>query len=325
MRYLYLTLLIGILTVSCKTHFRISVKEPAVVNIPENAKSFGVVNSVNKNNSPEEIAGKILSGMGMNGNEMAAERAVDGIFRALDKSNDLHGISFETDSLRFVNGEANWAYIDSVAELKGLQGFIEIVELKTISPIGGTVLANVEGKSSSRLDGTAYINYYIAKDHQLFERYNVRYKYNIPLSPGSSIFDILNDIQKKRQYYRALGFELGYKAGKLIYPNWVWANRTFYNKGSKVLKQAKPMIKKGNWDIAEKQLLYDEDHHSNRVRGRVFYNLALVKEGQGEIDEAIKWAERSALECGNKLANEYLVTLRNRKWKLEQIKQQQEE
>lgn len=311
-----------LLTVSCKTSFRISVKEPAVIKLSDEAKNFGVVNNVTRANSPEEVAGNILSGQTINGNVIAAERAMDGIFRALDNSADLHGITFKSDSLHLANGQVNWSYIDSAAALNKLNGFIEIAELRTVSPIGGTVLANMEGKSSTTLSGTAYVNYYIAKEHVSHERMAVHYKYNIPLSEGSSVIDIFNDVKRKQEYYRALGFELGYKAGKLIYPNWVWASRKFYNKGSRVLKQAKPMIYKGNWDIAEKQLLYDEDHGSNKVRGRVYYNLALVNEGQGEIDEAIKWAERSVLECGNKMANDYLVTLRERKWQMEVLNQE---
>jgi hypothetical protein len=78
------------------------------------------------------------------------------------------------------------------------------------------------------------------------------------------------------------------------------------------------MIYKGNWDIAEKQLLQDVEHPKEKVRGRTLYNLALIKEGQGEVDVAIEYAERAAL-AGDKLANEYLVKLRGRKRDLERM------
>lgn len=83
------------------------------------------------------------------------------------------------------------------------------------------------------------------------------------------------------------------------------------------------MIKQGNWDIAEKQLEYGLTSGNRKAQGRTYFNLALVKEGQGELDEAIKYAETAALEFGNKLANEYLVTLRDRKWQMEQVENQQ--
>jgi tetratricopeptide (TPR) repeat protein len=321
-----LTLFIGSLffITSCKTSFRISVKEPAVIAISDSIEQFGVVNNVTKMNSPEEVAGSLLGGNAPNANITAAERAVDGIFRALDRSDKLHGITFETNQFKSSDGQINWAYIDSAAKANGLDGFIEIAELRTVSPVGGSVMANMEGKSRTYIDGTAYVNYYIANEHISHERMVVRYRHNIRLSEGNTVFDILNDVKKKQEQYRALGFELGYKAGKLIYPNWVWANRKYYNKGSKELKRAKPMIHKGNWDIAEKQLEYGLDNHKEKVRGRICYNLALVNEGQGEIDKAIEYAERAALEYGDKMANDYLVILRERKRQLEQIKLDQE-
>ncbi len=314
----------AMLIVSCKTSFRISVKEPAAIAISDSLQNFGVVNNVTKMNSPEEVVGSLLGGNAPNANITAAERAIDGIFRALDRSNKLHGVSFETNQFKRGDGQINWTYIDSAAKANELDGFIEIAELRTVSPVGGSVLANAEGKSRTYIDGTAYVNYYIAGEHVSHERIVVRYRHHIRLSEGTSVIDVLNDVKKKQEQYRALGFELGYKAGKLIYPNWVWANRKYYNKGSKELKRAKPMIHKGNWDIAEKQLEYGLDHHKEKVRGRICYNLALVNEGQGDIDKAIEYAEKAALEYGDKMANDYLVTLRQRKRQLEQIKLDQE-
>lgn len=305
---------------SCKTHFRISVQEPSVVNMPDSISNFGIVNNVKKETSPDQVIGQILGAESINGNVIAGERALDGILRAFDNSNYIKGETLTVgDSIRFEDGSLNWEYIDSMSTAKGIQGIVEIIEIRTTTPVGGTVLANASGQSSSRLDGTMLVNFYVAESHLKYERFRVRHSYNIPLSGSQSLIQILQDEKRKQEYFRALGFELGYKAGKLIYPNWVWVNRTFYNKGTKVLKRAKPMIREGNWAIAERQLLKDINHKSDKKRGRVLYNLALVREGQGDIDQAINYAEQAALDCGNKLANEYLKDLRWRKRQLDII------
>lgn len=297
------------------------MKEPAVVKIPEEVVHLGIVNNVTNENSPDKIIGQMLGTEQINGNVAAAERAVDGVLRALDNSNSLKGQSLNiADSIRTSDGELDWVYIDSLCRSKNMQGLIELIEVRSVSPVGGTVLANASGQRSAKLEGSLIVNYHVAQTHESFERWRVNHTYNVPLSGNLSVIDILGDMQRKREYYRALGFQLGYKAGRLIYPNWVWVNRTFYNKGSKNLKRAKPMIYKGNWDIAEKQLIDDVEHPRDKVRGRTLYNLALIKEGQGEVDVAIEYAERSAL-AGNKLANEYLVKLRKRKRDLEQLNQ----
>ena len=187
--------------------------------------------------------------------------------------------------------------------------------METVTPVGGNILANATGQTEVRLDGSMYVNTYIIKDRLTIEQYRVSHTYHIPTSGTTSIISILNDAQRKSEYFKALGFQLGHKAAALLYPNWVWVNRTYYSKGSKNIKRAKPMIAKGNWDIAEEQLLMELTPKSEKVKRRVLYNLALVKEGQGFITEAIEYAKQAAL-LGDKMANDYLRTLQRRKAQL---------
>lgn len=323
MNRLLLLAFTGSLLISCKTSFRISVKEPAVIDIPSETTKFGVVNTVTRANSPEEVIGTVISGGSINGNVVAAERAVDGIYRGLENSRNLTGKAVQTESMRNEDGSVNWELLDSLGTLNDVDGFIEIAEIRTVTPVGGTVVANAEGNNSTQLRGTAYINYYVLKDHTVHERFAVNRSYRIPTSGSTNILDVLNDMKRKREYYRALGFELGVRAGSLIYPNWVWVNRKYYTKGSRELRQAKPMIRQGNWDIAEKQLEYGLNSHGRKATGRTYFNLALVKEGQGDLETAIKYAETAALEFGNKEANEYLVLLRRRQFQMQRVEEQE--
>lgn len=322
MKSTFYVLALCLIFASCKTSFRISVQEPAVIDLPGDASSFGIINNVNNTNSPEQSIGSVLNSAKINGNVAAAERMTDGVHRSIENSNSLSSVTIKADSVRLYGGAINWEYLDTLAAQNDLDGFIEIAEFRTVSPVGGTIAANVEGKSSTKLHGTAYINYYVNEGHWVRERFVVRKSYRIPTSGSTSILDMLADVQKKREYYRALGFELGLHAGRLIYPNWVWVNRKYYNKGSKELKRAAPMIQQGNWDIAEKQLQYALDNGGKKARARANYNLALVNEGQGELDNAIQYAETAALEYGDKLANEYLSTLRQRKRQMEILRNQ---
>jgi hypothetical protein len=65
--------------------------------------NFGIVNSVTKVNSPEEAIGTVISGGSINENVVAAERAVDGILRALDKAIEYA----ETAALQYGDKMAN--------------------------------------------------------------------------------------------------------------------------------------------------------------------------------------------------------------------------
>lgn len=305
--------------ISCKHSYRISVKEPAVIRLPEETKVIGIINNVTEENSPEKIIASLMGAQQLNGNVTASERAVEGVLRALSDSQDIRGEIIKMDSSYYTNGVIDWTIMDSIAREQGIDGFIELSELRTVSPVGGTVLASATGQTNNRLTGTLYMNVHEVATNKNHQRYSVSRTYNIPISGSTNIIDLLNDVQRKREYYRELGFQLGYRAGKLVYPNWVWVGRTYYTRGTPALKRAKNMLKQGNWDIAERQLLQDEDFSKLSKRGRVLFNLALVKEAQGEIDLAIAYAERAALECGNKDANSYLVQLRVRKRQMEEL------
>lgn len=321
MKNFLLLAIIGVTVVlsSCKNHYRITVKEPAVIKLPEDTKVIGVINNVTRDNSPEEVIATMMGSQQLNGNVAAAERAVDGVLRALGDSRSMRGQIFEIDSTHFnTEGELNWTVLDSIARANGIDGFIELSEIRTVSPVGGMVLASATGQTNHKLRGTLFINVHVVSSGVTHYRFSVNRSYNIPVSGSTNIIDILNDVNRKKEYYRALGFNMGYDAGELVYPNWVWVGRMYYTRGTPAIKRAKDMLRHGNWDIAEKQLLMDEEYEKEGKRGRVLYNLALVKEAQGEIDLAILFAERASLECGNKEANEYLVKLRQRKRQMEE-------
>lgn len=319
MNYKLLLLFVAALSFqSCKTSFRISVKEPAVVQLPENVSNFGVINSIDNTNSPDKLIGDILSGNQINGNVVASEEAVNGILRGIENGQTLTAKVIEREDVVDADNNLDWDKIDSVAKAENIDGIIELLEIKSTSNIGGAIGA-ASNNTRSYLDGTLYTTVHLIDTTLAFERLWVRRRYNIPSTGSTNIMDVLSDMKRKREYYGKLGFNLGYDAGELLYPNWVWVGRKYYTKGSKAIKRAKPMLKNGNWSLAIKQLSYDEDHHKEKIRGRVLFNLALAHEGLGELDKAIELAERSALECGNKLASEYLVQLRNRKYQMSKI------
>ena len=130
--YFILLLLVSVVLSSCKTRFRISVKEPAVVKIPDEVIHLGIVNNVTNENSPDKVIGQMLGSEQINGNVAAAERAMDGVLRALDNSNQLKGQTLDiSDSIRMEDGELNWAFIDSVCRTRNMQGLIELIEVRS--------------------------------------------------------------------------------------------------------------------------------------------------------------------------------------------------
>ena len=263
MNYLRLLsfLAIAVSIVSCKTNYRISVDEPAQVNLPDDVKVVGVINNIeNGNKNSSTVIAQALDPEQIKGNKNAAERAVDGVINSLTNTTDMIGQSFSDDSMYLENGDLDWTYIDSIGKLQGIHAFVELNELRTVSPVGGTVLASASGQSSQTLEGVMFVNVHVVSTGQTFERWSLSRKYRIPVSQSNNPIDLIGSVQKKQEYYRRLGFNLGYEAGELIYTHRVWVNRMYFNKGSRSLKAAKHNMRQGNWDAAEKQLLHDVDN-----------------------------------------------------------------
>ncbi len=295
----------------CKTSFRISVTTPAPILLDDSTTKLLIVNNVTENNSPDALLKQVLQGQQYNGNVIAAEQSVTGIIRSLDDSRYLKGVIASPIQLRD-NKQINWIRVDSICQAQGTHGIIEIETFESQAPVGGTIVANATGQRNSPLRGWAYINIYIANSHQHVDRLDIHEVYNIPISGNTNPLNLLSDALRKREYYGHLGNSIGYRIGSLFYSKWVWVNREFYNKGSRTLKMAKPLIRNGNWDLAERQLEPGIDSPKNKVAGRSKYNMALVYEGQGRLKEAIAMAERAALENGTKLAYNYINVLKRR-------------
>lgn len=322
MRHVLLLAVCGLLIVlsSCKNSYRITVKEPALIPLPSETRVIGVINNVTDLNSPQKPITAILNSAELNGNVAAAERATDGVLRALTNSQDMRGEIFELDTSHVdSNGDLKWAVLDSIAEERGIDGFVELSEIRTISPVGGAIVATATGQTRHRITGTLFMNVHVVATGENFERFSATRSYNIPMSGSTNIIAVLNDLQRRREFYRALGFDLGVAVGSMIYPNWVWVGRKYFTRGTPAVKNARHMLRQGNWDLAERTLLQDEEYHKQKKRVRVLYNLALANEGQGELDNAILYAERASMEGGGRFANEYLQTLRERKRQQELI------
>src|SRR5690606_11697785 len=134
---------------------------------PSEVRSIGVLNHVTQENSPEKVIEVLMRSQSVNGNVVASERAVEGVLRGLGRSSNLIGKTIAEADIRDANENINWNYIDSICNSQNIEGILELVEVQTISPVGGTLLANATGQTSTRLEGYLYANVYIAKSHQV--------------------------------------------------------------------------------------------------------------------------------------------------------------
>lgn len=98
-----------------------------------------------------------------------------------------------------------------------------------------------------------------------------------------------------------------------LIPYWITLTRDYYVKGSGNFKMAKRRAQTGNWDGAGELWLRETTSSRRKIAGRACYNMAILNEINGDLDEAIRWAQKAYVDYNNKLALRYVNMLKYRK------------
>lgn len=106
--------------------------------------------------------------------------------------------------------------------------------------------------------------------------------------------------------------QLGRNYSTRILPYWQQVTRYYYVKGSPSFRVGMRKARTGNWKEAGELWKGETQNHKPKVAGRACYNMAIISEINGELDEAVRWAQRSYEDYNNRLALSYLNILRNR-------------
>jgi len=298
------------LSTGCKTTFRISVQIPAVIDLPKEVKRISIVDQFSTNKpTTSSILDGVVSGEQVNGDRIAAQQFSGGMSQSLMKGNYESVVGNPKVSIQLGNQQQ----MDSIFQHDQSQAIVVLTNFDTDAPVGGVVLSDALGQQGYRLTSHAMIGVYCQNGFQL-DQIPISNWVDLPSSGSLNPLALLQDVVNKRKWYNDLGRVTGFSAGAMFYPNWVWVDRIYYNKGCRELREAKRLIRFGNWDLAEKKLspVLSDPLLKRKAKARASFNLALIYEGEGRLDDAIQMAEKSALEYNCKYAPIYLRQLKAR-------------
>ena len=147
--------------------------------------------------------------------------------------------------------------------------------------------------------------------NQLFFRKGIN-----PLLAASALVnrkDAVNQVSNKAGHGYALR----------IIPYRLRVMRDYYVKGTNNFKIARRKAQVGKWDDAGHLWEKDTSNSSSKIAGRASYNMAIINEINGDLDSALKWAQKSYEDTNNKLALHYVRILENRLYKSDVLKTQE--
>ena len=107
-----------------------------------------------------------------------------------------------------------------------------------------------------------------------------------------------------------------------ILPYSIRVRRTYYVRGTNNFTIGKRRAQTGNWDGAAELWLKDTEHPKSKIAGRAAYNMAIINEINGDLNKAVEWASKSYTDYNNKLALSYIKVLKNRLYRNEQLRLQ---
>jgi hypothetical protein len=341
MRFCIPLLLAGTVLVSCKTNeLYLNVVEPAPVTIPSDVQKVGIINRYLPTDESKVIDAidRTLSLEGKNLDKDGAMESITGLKDELlanqrfTEVKTIDEIKFKTPKLTVFPAPLTWENVDMICKEESVDALFALEKYDTDTRINystskrevktplGNIPAVEHHADMETIVKTGWRIYYPAGKSILDEYiYNESIHFSgsgiNPLVAAAALIgrkDAVNQVSNKAGHGYAIR----------ILPYQIRVTREYYVKGTDNFKVAKRRAQMGKWNEAGELWEKETGNPKSKVAGRACYNMAIINEINGDLDAALKWAQKSYEDYNNKLALHYTRILENRKYKNEVLNQQ---
>jgi hypothetical protein len=334
MRNYFIVLLFAGFLVSCKTNqLYLNVVEPAPVTIPAHIKSVGIINRSIPTDQTKvlDVVDKILSLEGANLDKEGAWESIAGLTDELalnarfTEVKKLSDIDFRTPKTGLFPTPLSWEIVDQICRETGTNALFALeafdtdtrinyssrpVEIKTLLGKISTLEHQADMETIVKTGWRIYdpASKTILDEYHLGESIVFSGKGVNPLLAATALVgrkDAVNKVSNKA----------GHTYAFRILPYRVRVMRDYYVKGTDNFKIAKRKAQVGKWDEAGLLWEKETDNRKMKVAGRACYNMAIINEINGDLDQALQWSHKAWEDYNVKIALRYSRILENRKYK----------
>jgi hypothetical protein len=313
----------------------LSVKEPAPVSIPSYIKNIGVINRTapgSKANKVIDQVDKVLSLEGKNLDKDGAEAGIQGLTTELEKNgkfNEVKPLSpagLKTTGLDIFPAPLGWDEVERICRENNMDALFALEVFDTDSklsyaarpvnvnvPVVGNVPA-VESQANMLTVVKTGWRIYDPMGKNILDEYALSKQLSFSgrgVNPVAAASAVMN----RNEAVKEVAGQAGQAYALRIIPFWIRVNRDYYVRGTDNFVVAKRKAQTGNWDEAGKLWEKETASDNKKIAGRACYNMAIISEINGDLEAAIKWAQRSYENYNNKLALHYVNILKNREIK----------
>ena len=126
----------------------------------------------------------------------------------------------------------------------------------------------------------------------------------------------------RKEAVREVSNRAGQEYAYRILPYRIRVYRDYFVKGSTNFKSAKRKAQIGLWDEAGELWKKETANRDRKIAGRAYYNMAIISEINGNVDEALGWAQKAFGDYNIRQARDYVNILENRLYKIDMLKEQ---
>jgi hypothetical protein len=338
----FLILILAVIMSSCKTNqLYLSVVEPAPVTLPADIKKVGVINRSASTDETKaiDVAEKVLTLEGANLDKEGAVESIKGLSEELLNNNrfteviPLNDIDFRTPKIGMFPAPLSWDIVSQICKSTGTDALFSLEKFDTDTHIN---------YSTRKVDIKTPLGTIPGLEHQASMETVVKTGWRIYDPAGKAILDefiydesIVSSgrgvnplaaaaaLMGRKEAVKQVGNKAGHGYALRIIPFEIRVMRDYYVKGSDRFKVAKRKAQMGKWNEAGELWKAELENPKMKVASRATYNMAIISEINGDLDGALKWAQKSFEDYNNKLGREYVRILENRRYKNEVLAQQE--
>ncbi|MBC7694207.1 MAG: hypothetical protein H7141_02045 [Burkholderiales bacterium] len=318
---------------SCKTsQLYINATDPAPVVISDSIKKVGVVSRTNYslNYSPSVIFRQELSEELLKLTQESSAESVKGLTDALLENRRFEIIRPFTDTILkapdpgLFSSPLSWTLVDSICKtqdvdllfvLEEFSSDLRVVPLNVPPPGINPIVDLLNTAMQARVNIiTTVRNGWRIYDpsHQLILDEFPMMDELIVTAGWVNIVNLQEAMLTRKDAIKKSSYKMAHSYAYRTIPRTRTLTREYYVRGTDNFKMATRKVKTGNWSGAGELWLMETKSSKKMIAGRAAYNMAILSEINGDIENAISWAKKAYEDYNNNLALIYVSILKKR-------------
>lgn len=343
MKKLIILIYASIMLVSCKTNqLYLNVMEPAPVTIAKDIKKVGVINRSMPTDETKilDVLDKALSLEGVDLDKDGAMVAIKGLSDELmnnarfDEVKTLSDIDFRTPKLGIFPVPLSWEIVDKVCRETGTDALFALEYYDTDTRLSystsdagtkevfGVKIPTVVHHANMETIVKTGWRIYDPVNRSIADEFNHRESV-VFTGQGASPLVAVAGLIGRKEAIKDVSNRAGHSYAIRIIPFYNRVYRDYFVKGTGNFKIAKRRAQMGQWDSAAELWEKETGNAKGKIAGRACYNMGIINEINGNVEEALNWVKKSYTDYNIRQAREYSRILENRLYKLQVINEQE--